>query len=68
MLPQKIAKSPLNITSILKNFKSFIKQLFQKEGTQNCKKQKDLNNYYRAEISKKEQQILRLKVKKKIDF
>ena len=68
MLPQKIAKSRLNITSILKNFKSFIKQLFQKEGTQNSKKQKDLNNYYRAEISKKEQQILRLKVKKKIDF
>ena len=68
MLPKKKKKSPLNITSILKNFKSFIKQLFQKEGTQNSKKQKDLNNYYRAEISKKEQQILRLKVKKKIDF
>ena len=54
MLPQKIAESPLNITSILENFKSFIKQLFQKERTQNSKKKKDQNNYYRAEISKKE--------------
>ena len=68
MLPQKIAESPLNITSILENFKSFIKQLFQKERTQNSKKKKDQNNYCRAEISKKEQQILRLKVKRKIDF
>ena len=68
MLPQKIAESLLNITSILENFKSFIKQLFQKERTQNSKKKKDQNNYYRAEISKKEQQILRLKVKRKIDF
>ena len=54
MLPQKIAESPLNITSILKNLKYFIKQLFQKERTQNSKKKKDQNNYYRAEISKKE--------------
>ena len=68
MLPQKIAEGPLNITSILENFKSFIKQLFQKERTQNSKKKNDQNNYYRAEISKKEQQILRLKVKRKIDF
>ena len=68
MLPQKIAESPLNITSILENFKSFIKQLFQKEQTQNSQKKKDQNNYYRAEISKKEQQILRIKVKRKIDF
>ena len=28
----------------------------------------DQNNYFRAEISKKEQQLLSLKVKKKIDF
>ena len=28
----------------------------------------DQNNYFRAEISKKEQQLLRLKVKNKIDF
>ena len=67
MLPQKIAESPLNITSILKNFKSFIKQIFQKERAQNSKKKKDQNNYYRAEIIKKEQQILRIPVKKKID-
>ena len=68
MLPQKIAESHLNITSILKNFESFIKQLFQKERTQNINKKKDQNNYCRAEISKKDQPILRLKVKKNIDF
>ena len=28
----------------------------------------DQNNYFRAEISKKEQQLLRLKAKNKIDF
>ena len=31
-------------------------------------KRKHQNNYFRAEISKKELQLLRLKVKKKIDF
>ena len=35
---------------------------------QNINKKKDQNNYFRAEISQKEKQLLRLKVKKKIDF
>ena len=68
MLPQMIAESHLNITSVLKNFESFIKQLFQKERTQIINKKKDQNNYCRAEIIKKEQPILRLKVKQNIDF
>ena len=68
MVPQNIAERPLNITSFLNNFKSFIKQLYQKEWTENIKKKKDQNNYFRAEISQKEEQLLRLKVKKKIDF
>ena len=32
------------------------------------KKKKNQNNSFRAEIRKKEQELLRLKVKKKIDF
>ena len=53
MTSQNIAESPLNITSILNNFKSFIKQVYQKEWTQNINKKKDQNNYFRAEISQK---------------
>ena len=68
MVPQNIAEKPLNITSIWNNFKSFIKQVYQKHRTQNNNKKKDQNNYFRAEISQKEEQLLRLKVKKKIDF
>ena len=68
MISQIIAEVPLNITSILNNFKSFIGKLYQKEWTQNIKKKKDQNNYFTAEISQKEQQLLKLKVKKKIDF
>ena len=68
MVPQNIAERPLNITSILNNFKSFIKQVYQKYRTQNINKKKDQNNYFRAEISQKKDQLLTLKVKKKIDF
>ena len=51
MISQNIAERPLNITSILNNFKSFIKQLYQKEWTQNVNKKKDENNYFRAVMS-----------------
>ena len=68
MISQNKAERPLNITSILNNYKSFIKQVYQKEWRQNINKKKDQNNYFRAEISQKEEQLLRLNVKKKIDF
>ena len=67
MVPQNIAESPLNITSILNNFKSFIKEVYQKFRTQNITKKKDRKNYFGAEINHKEEQLLRLKGKKKID-
>ena len=38
MISQSIAESPLNITIILNNFKSFIKQVYKKKSTQNIKK------------------------------
>ena len=68
MLPQNIAERPLNITSILNNFKSFIKQVYQKHRPQDLNKKKDQNNYFRAEITQREEQLLRLEVNKKIDF
>ena len=68
MVSKNIAETLLNISSILNNLKSFMKQVYQKHWTQNINNKKDQINYFRAEISKKEQQVLRLKVKKKIDF
>ena len=68
MVPKNIGETLLNISSILNNLKSFMKQVYQKHWTQNINNKKDQNNYFRAEISKKEQQVLRLKVNKKIDF
>ena len=60
IIPQQRAERALNITSILNNFKPSIKQLYQKHDTQNIKKKKDQNNYFRAEISIEEQELLRL--------
>ena len=68
MVSKNIAETLLNISSILNNLKSFMKQVYQKHWTQNINNKKDQNNYFIAEISKKEQQVFRLKVKKKIDF
>ena len=63
-----IAEVQFNRSSILNNFKSLLKKEHQKEQTQNIKKKKYQNNYLRAEISRKKHQLLRLKVKNKIDF
>ena len=68
MLPQNIAERPLNITNILNNFKSFIKQVYQEHRPQDLNKTKDQNNYFREEITQREEQLLRLEVNKKIDF
>ena len=68
MISQIKAEVTLNITSILNNFKSFIKKVYQKEWTHNIQKNKDQNNYFRAELSQKEEQLLTLKVKEKIEF
>ena len=54
MIPKNIAERPRNITSILNNFKSFIKQVYQKHQTQNIDKKSNQNNYFRPEISQKE--------------
>ena len=66
MISQNEAERPLNITSILNNFKSFIKQVYQKEWRQNINKKKEQNNYFRAGISQKVEKTL--KDKKQTDF
>ena len=68
MISKNIAERPLNVTSVPNIFKSFIKEVYEKEWTQNIKKKKLQNNYFRAEISQKEQQLLRRKVKKRMAF
>ena len=68
MISQNRAERPLNITSILKNFKSFIKEVYQKEWRQNINKKKEQNNYFRAGISQKVENVLTLKEKKQIAF
>ena len=60
-ISQNKAERRLNITSILNDLKSFIKKEYQKELTQNIKKKKDQNSYFRAEISQKYEKILTLK-------
>ena len=52
-ISQNIAERPLNITSILNNFKSFIKEVYQKEWTQNISKKKGQINDFRVEINQK---------------
>ena len=64
MALQNIAQRPFNITSNLYNFKSFIKQLYQKEWTPNINKKKYQNNYFPKEASQKEEKLLTLKEKK----
>ena len=63
MISQHIAERLRNITSILNNFKSFIKQVYQKEWRQNINKKKEQNNYFLAKTSQKVPKVLTLKEK-----
>ena len=63
-MSQNKAKRPLDITSILDNFKSFIKQVYQKEWRQNINKKKQQYTFFRAVISQKVENVLTLKEKK----
>ena len=68
MVPENIVERLLNITSMLNNLKSFIKQVYQKYQTQNINKKIGQSNHFRSEISQKEEQLLKLKVEKKTNF
>ena len=59
-----IREKRLNKTSVPNSFKSFSKQVDQKQSTKNIKKKKDQNNYLRSELSPKQEEILTLNEKK----
>ena len=64
MTIQNIGEKPLNKTSVPNSFKSFIKQVDQKESTQNVDAKNDQNNYFRAELSQKFEELLTIIEKK----
>ena len=68
MISQNKAEWPLNITSTLNNYKSFLKQVYERVWSQNIKNKKEQNNYFRAGISQNVEKVLTLKQKKQIDF
>ena len=68
MISQNKAEGPLNITSTLNNYKSSIKQSYERVWSQNIKKKTEQNNYFWAGISQKVEKVLTLKEKKQIDF
>ena len=68
MISQNIPERPLNITSILNSFKSFIKKVHQKEWRQNINKKKEQNNCFQTAMSKKVEKVVTLKEKKRIDL
>ena len=68
MISQNIAERPLNISSILNNFKSLIKKVYQKEWRQNTRKKKEQNNCFKRGIRQKVEKVLTLKEKKRIDL
>ena len=59
-----IGEISLNKISVPNSFKSFSKQVDQKESAQNIDKKKNQNNYFRAELSQKYEKILTLNGKK----
>ena len=54
--------------STLNRFKSLINQVYQKGCTIKLNKKKDKNNYFRAEISQRQENLLSLKHKNQSDF
>ena len=53
MIFQNIAERLHNITSILNNSKSFIRQIYQKEWRQNINKKNEQTNYFLAREAKR---------------
>ena len=68
MISRNVGERPLNITSIISNFKSFIKQVYQKEWTQNINKKKYQNNISEQKIVKRSKSNLHLNRKSILTF
>ena len=67
MISQNIVEGPLKITCIINNFKFFIRQVYQKECTQNIKKKTNQNNS-EEKLVKTRKNNLHVKKKTKIEF
>ena len=67
-MSQNKPERPPNITRNLDNFKSFIKEVYQKEWRQNINKKNEQYNYFRAGISQKVENVLTLKEKRYNNF
>ena len=68
MIFPNIGERPLNKTRVPNSFKSFIKKVDQKESTQNVNTKKDQNNYFRAELSQKQEELLTVTEKIRLAF
>ena len=64
----KTAERTINITSILHNFKSLIKQVYEKKCTQKCKKKMDQNIHFRLDLNQRLEKLLTMKEEKPVGF
>ena len=57
----KTSEKTINITSILHNFKSLMKQVHKKKCIQKCNKKMDQNIYFRADLNQRYENYLHSK-------
>ena len=67
-ISQNIAYRHFNITGILNNFKSLVKQVPEKGWTHKFHQKNDQNIYLRVDLSQKYEKLLAVMEKKYIDF
>ena len=68
MIFQNIAERPLNIASVPNNFKSFIKQIYQKEWMQNINKKRVKIITSEQKEAKRRKSNLHLKKKNRLNL
>ena len=64
----KTVEKVIITTSILHNFKSLIKEVYEKNCTQKFKKKMDKIMYFRVDLNKRQEKLLTLKEVKHIGF
>ena len=60
-MSQNVVERPNNITGILNNFKSLIKQVYEKGCTEKINNKNDPNSYAKPGLSKTQEKLLTLK-------
>ena len=64
----KITERTLNITSVLHNFKSFIKQVYEKGCIHKFNKKRDQTIYLRADLGQRLEKLLTFNKKMRLPF